>query len=131
MNTFVSISLIFLSLIRGMAPGMDLCCELQNLPDLVNVYQEHGKFESELFRDFLQKECSHDRKPIEEQHRDSQTEDLPIQGNNPCCNSFVFTPVEVPLPAETLCFITGPEYSFYRFTFSSVHPDTPFQPPRL
>ncbi|UGU15304.1 hypothetical protein LS482_16660 [Sinomicrobium kalidii] len=131
MHTFVSISLIFLSLIRGMAPGMDLCCELQNLPGLIHTYQENREPGGGFSGDFPQNKCAHDHEPSGEHHGDSRTEDFPVQGNNPCCNSFIFVPVEVPLPPEAPGFISGPRYGIYRFTFSSTYLDTPFQPPRL
>lgn len=130
MNFFASTSFAFLFLIQGLAPNMDLCCELQKLPNLFEHYEEHRACNDGSFWQFLVNDYLDVDGDSQDHHGDAEHDSLPFQGNHQCCNPPVFYASDQYFALVVFDFIPPTEFGYY----SSFHPseflDSPFQPPK-
>ncbi|SMD44725.1 hypothetical protein SAMN00777080_3353 [Aquiflexum balticum DSM 16537] len=131
MNSILSISFSFLFLMQATAPGMDLCCELQKLPNLFDHYEEHQEFDGDSFLDFLAEDYFNDTGDAQGHHDDSDHDDLPFHGQHQCCHVHIFmTPLLGQPEIATLHFSTQTKGSHYNFSLCSEYSESPFQPPK-
>ncbi len=127
MRIFATLSLASLLLFQSLTPGMDWCCELPKVDNLVEHYQELSKNSSVSVTDFIVSHYGNENTD----HQDSHDGELPFQGNHSCCHVHVFI--------GYLNF-TYPEYHsfgtkfipvYYRYVDSSGISFPIFQPPKL
>lgn len=114
-----------------MVPNMDLCCELQKLPELFDHYDDHKEFEGDSFWEFLAEDYLNDKGDAQGHHDDSDHENLPFRGQHQCCHGYVFIPSlsdHVKVAARYFC--TQTKASSYTFSISTGYLDAPFQPPK-
>ncbi|UII29634.1 hypothetical protein LVD17_15140 [Fulvivirga ulvae] len=132
MKNFVSIMMVTFVLIRGLAPSMDICCELQKLPNLLEHYQQHKDCNGGAsFLQFLAEDYFDLQKNADDHHDDNDHSNLPFQGDHQCCHSFVFYTFNQEIPATVINFIVDDKVDCYKSFFSSQFPDSLFQPPRV
>ena len=131
MNSILSISFGFLLLMQAMVPNMDLCCELQKLPNLFDHYEEHKEFDGDSFLQFLTEDYLNDKGDAQGHHDDSDHDDLPFHGQHQCAHGYVFIASLLDrIEMGTIHFSTQTKASLYTFSISSEYLDTPFQPPQ-
>ena len=130
MNSFASISLLLLFLVKGMFPNLDIGCELLKIPNLMEHYTEHRECNDGSFLQFLWDDYLNvDGEPGD--HRDDSSHDnLPFHGNTHCCHPSVFYAPEQYFSLAT--FELAQQTAFgYRSTFHTFESfDSPFQPPK-
>ena len=98
MNFFASISFAFLFLIQGLAPNMDLCCELQKLPNLFEHYEEHRACNDGSFWQFLVNDYLGVDGDSQDHHGDSDHDSLPFQAITNAVIPLFFMPLISILP---------------------------------
>lgn len=131
MNYILSISFSFLFLLQAMGPNMDLCCELQKLPNLFDHYEEHKAFDGDSFFQFLAEDYLNDKGEAQGHHDDSDHDDLPFHGQHQCCHGSIFiAPLLSHIEMTVFHFSTQAKTSLYAFSVSTEYLDTPFQPPK-
>lgn len=130
MNRIKSILLSTLFIATALVMTLDLCCELPKIPNLLTHFSEHQEKNNESFwkfflEDYAHQESGHHHHDDEEEH-----EELPFHGSHQCHHApAVFTgSVSYSLVPSTQ-FIETSNCS-YRFSFSSIYLETPFQPPQ-
>src|SRR5690554_7650307 len=130
MNSFASISLLLLFLIKGMFPNMDLGCELLKIPNLMEHYAEHRECNDGSFWQFLLDDYLNVDGESGDHRDDSGHDNLPFHGNHQCCHPSVFYAPEQYFSLGT--FEPEPETAFgYGSTFHTFESlDSPFQPPK-
>lgn len=132
MNAIISISFSFLFLMQAIGPNMDLCCELQKLPNLFDHYQEHKEFDGDSFLQFLAEDYLNDKGDAQGHHDDSDHDDLPFHGQHQCCHPSIFIVAMMGrMEMGTRHFSAGTKASLYTFSISTGYSDTPFQPPQV
>jgi len=131
MHSFAAILLALLFTLQSVTPNMDLCCELQKLPNLIEHYQEHAQLDDAAsWFTFLELHYGSGQSS-REHHSDEHDGELPFQGKHHCSHA----PVCYSLQHESslaivLNFATESGFGHYTASFTSEYPDTPFQPPR-
>ena len=131
MNSILSISFSFLFLIQGLAPGMDLCCELPKLPNLFEHYEEFAEHDGLSFISFLDLHYGDGQDAEDHHHDDEHDENLPFHGQHQCCHVNIFmTPLLGQPEIATLHFSTQTKGSLYNFSLCSEYSESPFQPPK-
>lgn len=131
MNSFASISLVLLFLIKGMAPGIDLGCELQKLPNLLNHYEEHKACNDGSFWQFILDDYINFDGDSQDHHNDDEHKNLPFHGNHHCCNFSIFFTSDEHFTVMVLDFTTQTKFSFHDSFQPSEFLDSPFQPPQV
>ncbi|MEB2787099.1 hypothetical protein [Algoriphagus persicinus] len=131
MNFILYISFSGLFLMQSMGSTMDLCCELQKLPNLFDHYEEHQEFDGDSFLEFLAEDYLNDKDDVQGHHDDSDHDDLPFHGQHQCCHGYIFiAPLLGQTEVATLYFSTLTRASCYSFSLSSEYSESPFQPPK-
>ena len=112
---------------------MDICCELEKLPNLVRHYQEHKacvedeSFISFLLDDYLDLATTDD-------HTDDSSEDhsdLPFHGDHQCCHSYAFCTL-IPSDFDFKNIAQSPSVEDrYRSQATTSFLESPFLPPRI
>lgn len=119
-------------LIRGLAPNMDICCELQKLPNLLDHYQQHKDCNGGAsFIQFLAEEYLEHEDVADDHHDDNDHKDLPFQDDHQCNHSFAFYTHFQETSVTVINFIVDTKVDCYKSSFSSQFPDSLFQPPRV
>lgn len=113
-----------------MMPGLDLGCELQKLPNLLEHYQEHKACNDNSFLIFLINDFFH-ADDLAQDHEDSEHENLPFHGNHNCCHPTSFYANQQHFSITAWGFNTPHNFGFYNITFSTLFLDSPFQPPQI
>ena len=131
MNLLASISLIFLFSVKGLAPVLDICCELQKIPNLLVHYQEHKACNSNSFLQFLVNDYIDLDGDSNKDHDSSEHENLPFNGNHQCSHTTVFYTTDEHFSVVAPEHILQSEFAFFRSFHSSEFSDSPFQPPQL
>lgn len=130
MKSLASIFFITLFLAQGIAPCMDLCCELQKLPNLFEHYEDHKERNDSSFWQFLVNHfVNTDEHPKD--HDDTEHQDLPFQGGHQCCHPPVFYVPDVSFTMTVPEHVVQMKFHFHNALHSSELPDSPFQPPRV
>lgn len=131
MNLLASISLIFLFSVKGLAPVLDICCELQKIPNLLVHYQEHKACNSNSFLQFLINDYIDLDGDSNKDHDSSEHENLPFNGNHQCSHTTVFYASDEHFSVMVLEHTRQAEFAFYQSLHSSEFLDSPFQPPQV
>ncbi|ELR73039.1 hypothetical protein C900_00119 [Fulvivirga imtechensis AK7] len=131
MKRFFSISLLVLFLIRGLAPTMDLCCELQKLPVLFEHYEEHKACSGGSFWKFLVQEYASEHVDSDQHHDNADHDKLPFHSNDQCCNTAIFYVSDQHFELRALDSTLPVKSDFYISFLSSRFPDSLFQPPQV
>ncbi len=116
---------------QSMWPNMDICCELQKLPNLFDHYEEHKKFDGDSFFQFLVEDYLNNYGDDQGHHDDSDHDDLPFHGQHQCCHGYIFIapPMEL-FELSTLNFSIQIRTGIYSFSLCSEYSESPFQPPK-
>lgn len=131
MNLIASISFAFLFLIQGLTPGMDLCCELQKLPNLFEHYEEHKACNDDSFLKFLVNDYLNFDGNSQGHHDNSDHEDLPFHSNHKCSCTSAFYASDQLFSLAVFEFSPQIKFGYYISFHPSEFPDTPFQPPKV
>ena len=108
---------------------MDLSCELQKLPNLLEHYREHKACNDGSFLDFLINDFLHGG-DLAQDHKESEHENLPFHGSHNCFHPAFFYANEQHFSLTVLGFDTSQTFAVYNTYFPSLSPDSPSQPPR-
>jgi hypothetical protein len=109
--------------------NMDICCEIQKIPNLMTHFAEHQSDDGDSFVEFLFEDYI-DHGSAENHHDEKDHDDLPFHGNHQCQHTNVFYSTTPSFILEVECtFIEGNNIA-YVFSLSSSDLDTPFQPPQ-
>lgn len=131
MNTILSIPFSLLFLIQSMGPVLDLCCELQKLPEFFEHYEEHAEKYGTSIVEFLDIHYGDEQKQDEAHHDDEHDKNLPFHGQHQCFHAFVFiTPLPGQLEVATLYYSIPTKTSRYIFSIGTEYSVSPFQPPK-
>lgn len=126
MNSFVSISFVFFFLVKGVFPGIDLGCEIQKIPHLLDHYKEHKTNNEWSFWQFLEEHyLSNDAS------EDPEHENLPFHGNQHCCHPALFYISAESISVSDLEQVIQTNFSLYKIFCSLEFFDSPFQPPQV
>ena len=132
MNSFASISFIFIFLVKGMFPGIDLGCELQKLPNLLDHYQEHKTCNDNSFLIFLVNDYINLAGDAEQPHHDdTDHEELPFHGNHQCCHASTFYASDGHFSITAFEYAFQAEFDSYKPPHSSEFLDSPLRPPQV
>lgn len=132
MKSIFSISLGFLFLVKGLAPGMDLSCELQKLPNLFTHYEEHKACNDNSFLIFLVDDYLDFVGDSEQPHHDdTDHKDLPFHGNHQCCHASIFYAFDEHFSITAFEYAMRAEFAFYKQSHSSEFLDSLLQPPKV
>lgn len=131
MNSFASISLLLLFLIKGLVPNMDLCCELLKIPNLSNHFEEHKECNDGSFWQFLIEDYLNVDGDSQDHRDDSGHDNLPFHGNTQCCHPSVFYAPNQQFSLTVFDFIQQIEFGYYSTFYPSESLESPFQPPRV
>ncbi|MEX2564343.1 MAG: hypothetical protein WD431_00190 [Cyclobacteriaceae bacterium] len=132
MNSFASISLLLLFLIKGLVPYMDLCCELLKIPNLFEHYEEHKTCNDGSFWQFLVEDYLNVDGDAQDHRDDSGHDNLPFHGTNTqCCHPPVFYAPDQQFSLIVFEFVQQVEFGHNSTFHPSVYLDSPFQPPKV
>lgn len=115
-------------LLQGVVPAaLEVCCELQKLPNLFSHFEEHRDMSGETFIEFLAENYFG---AGAESHHEQGHENLPFHGSHQCGHSVIFF-----LCSHSICIAvpeqaTMPVSDFLWVGFPSDYLDSPFQPPK-
>lgn len=109
---------------------MDICCELQKLPNLVDHYQIHNLAGEESFALFV---FNHylDGEGSTHNHDEKEHDKLPFHGSHQCCNFSVFYTTAQHFQLNSWSFTSKQSPEYYISFFSSQFPERLFQPPKV
>ena len=115
---------------KGFAPGMDICCELQKLPNLIDHYQTHNLTGEESFAQFV---FNHylDMGGSTHNHDEKEHDKLPFHGSHQCSNFSAFYTTAQHFQLNSWNFTPEESPEYYISFFSSQFPETLFQPPKV
>lgn len=130
MNSFVSISFVFFFLVKGIFPGIDLDCEIQKIPHLLDHYKEHKTNNEWSFWQFLEEHYLNND-DSESQHEDPEHENLPFHGNQHCCHPALFFVSEQHISVSDLEQVIQTNFSFYKAFPLLEFLDSLFHPPQI
>lgn len=125
MKLFSTIILTLLILLPSLGSGVDWCCELSKVDNLVAHFKKHNHEEGISFIQFLDKHYG-----TSENNDGDNHEDLPFHGGHNCKHSNLV--MEVPEITYELIRITEITElrTFYTLRYSSDISFSIFQPPR-
>ncbi|PIB35452.1 hypothetical protein BFP72_08625 [Reichenbachiella sp. 5M10] len=129
MRFIIGISLTTIFIIQGLVPNMDICCELEKLPTLMQHYEEHKAYDGDSFIEFLVEDYLSDEE--EGHHDDSQDSELPFHGQHQCPHAPLFCTVEQYFALTQVDALEISQYSMYSFSMVSAYAEAPFQPPKV
>ena len=129
MNRIKSISSATILVTIALVMTMDLCCELPKFPYLIAHFSQHQEEDNDSFLQFLMEDYIH-HESDHNHHEDEDHDDLPFHGSHACHHAPVaFTDnLNYSLLSFTLYMERG--NGEYRFSFSSIYLEAPFQPPQ-
>lgn len=110
---------------------MDICCELQKLPNLVKHYEEHKKCNDDSILEFFVNDYINFDGLADNHKDDSNHQELPFHGNHQCNHGSVYYSVIQSIEVSSIGFQAEDQFSHYTIHFSSKYPDSPFQPPKV
>ena len=132
MRAFVLKSFTGLMIMQLLVSNLDLCCELQKLPSLLEHYQEHELSLGLSFPQFLDLHYGGETPAQMHHHDDEHDSQLPFSGQHHCHGPVtVATPIFRGLVLEVHWFGRPVAMSIYQFSVSSAFLDSPFQPPQV
>lgn len=111
-------------------PSLDLCCELQKVPNLVEHFEEHKSCNDDSFLKFLLKEYVTREADALGHHDDADHENLPFNGNHQCCQLSVFDKSDLFFSLEEYEFTLLNQYGFRSHFYASEIIDSLFEPPK-
>ena len=120
----------FLFLIQGIAPNLDIGCEVQKLPNLFEHYEEHKRCNGGSFWQFLIDDYLNVDGGSREHRDDSNHNNLPFNGNHKCCHPSAFYASDENFQLVVFEFASQNKFGYYAPSFSSEYLDTPFHPPK-
>lgn len=128
MKLLSSLSLSLIFLFQSLGPGMDWCCELPKLDNLVQHFEELHEEEQVSFVDFI---TDHYGKEIID-HKDEHDEELPFQENHSCCHASMVIDNIPNISYQIYMEIENHSApGFYDFNLDSGISVSVFQPPRI
>ncbi|GAA5030025.1 hypothetical protein GCM10011506_18770 [Marivirga lumbricoides] len=110
---------------------MDLCCELNKLPNLYEHYQEHIICNEGSFIQFLLNDYLADESTDQPDHHNSEHEDLPLQGDHNCCHTPIFFAFVESVSLDNIGFTSHTNSSIYFSNINSAYAVSLFQPPQV
>jgi hypothetical protein len=112
-----------------LATGLDLCCEIQKIPNLVSHFAEHKALDGDSVFDFVVEDYI-DHGSGSNHHDENSHEDLPFHGNHTCSHA----PIYFSSAPSFLVIQSDAEKiearSFYNFHLTSPFLGELFQPPQ-
>lgn len=117
-------------LIQGITPGLDLCCELQKIPNLLSHYAEHKDFDNDSFIQFLREDFFNEGHDMDGKHDTEEHEKMPFHGNHSCSHAQVFMPSYIHIEVDSFEINSSTSYSFHNEQVNSDFSYQPFQPPK-
>jgi len=112
-----------------LATGLDLCCEIQKIPNLVSHFAEHKALDGDSVFDFVVEDYI-DHGSGSNHHAENSHEDLPFNGNHNCSHAPIYfssVPSFLVIQSDTE---NTEAISFYNFHFISPALGHLFQPPK-
>ena len=131
MNLVASLSFAFLFLVKGLIPGMDFCCEIEKLPNLLEHYEEHKSCNEDSFLTFLVDDYLNYGADSKDHHDTTDHEDLPFHGNHKCCCTSAFYASYQSFSLAIFEFPAENRFGRYLSFNPSGFPNTRFQPPKV
>lgn len=132
MNLLVSISFSFLFLMQSLGPTMDLCCEFQKIPVLVEHYKELEQVSGISILSFLDNHYGDGTESGNIPHQDEHDSKLPFHGQHRCSHGQIFMVTFFSMfDLIKQDFIIQKRTDHYNFSITSEYLDTLFQPPRV
>lgn len=110
---------------------MDICCELQKLPNLVEHYKEHKKCNDDSILEFVVNDYINFDGLADNHEDDSDHKELPFHGNHQCSHGSIYYSVIQSIEVSSVGFQAENQFGHYTFYLSSKYPDSPFQPPKV
>ncbi|MEO9477573.1 MAG: hypothetical protein ABJG41_18650 [Cyclobacteriaceae bacterium] len=129
MNNIRSIVLSTIFITAAIVMSMDLCCEIQKIPNLLEHYAEHKATDGDSFWQFLVEDYI-DHGSGENDHNDKDHDDLPFHGNHQCQHSTVLYTTNLAFPIGIEARQIEVSECKYQFSFASPYLENPFQPPQ-
>ncbi|WP_456458867.1 hypothetical protein [Reichenbachiella sp.] len=129
MKSFRSILLSIFFILSALVMGLDLCCEIKQVPNLIDHYTEHKAQDGDSFWDFLVEDYI-DHGKGKNHHDENEHDDLPFHGNHQCQHTNILISSTIIFSVELDINPLEPSKGIYQFMFSSRYLETPFQPPR-
>lgn len=123
-------SFLLLFLIKGLIPSLDLCCELQKVPKLMEHFDEHRTCNDDSFIKFLLNEYIAGEADSRGHHDEADHENLPFNGSHQCCQLSVFVKSDPFFSLEEFEFTLLNEYGFRSHFYASEIIDSLFEPPK-
>ena len=130
MKSCIAIWFSFLFLLQGFTPNMDLCCELQKIPILVDHYLEHKAFDGDSFYQFMQEDFFNEGHDLAGKHDTQEHENMPFHGNHSCSHAPIFIPTVEQIEIQELELTFSLVYPDYSEQVNSEFSYQPFQPPK-
>ncbi|UXP31589.1 hypothetical protein N6H18_14650 [Reichenbachiella agarivorans] len=130
MKFIAGISLTCLFLIQALVPSMDICCELEKLPALMEHYRAHQSLDGDSFVEFVAEDYFNGDGTAQGHHEDDEHEDLPFQGDHQCHHAPFLCTVNGPIFLSTVRVPHIIEYRDFSTSLISEFSDSPFQPPK-
>lgn len=109
---------------------MDLCCEIQKIPKLVEHFEAHKSCNDDSFVEFLVRDYIGTENDLHGDHDKSDHDDLPFNGTHQCCPISVFDKSEAIYSLEACELKMTTSYGFRSYFYSLEITDSPFQPPK-
>lgn len=133
MKVYQSIFFSLFFLVQSIAPKMDLCCELNKLPNLYEHYLEHKECNDDSFVQFVWQDYLNEDTADESGHHEAEHEDLPTpgQGDHNCCHTPIYFAYLPGISLEEIDFSFKTNAGFYNISLISQYADSFFQPPQV
>lgn len=109
---------------------MDLCCELQKIPNLLDHYAEHKASDGDSFWEFFVEDYVDDDAG-ENHHNENGHDNMPFHGTHQCQHANVLFSSTATFSMEVFLRPLAPFNTSYQFTFSSPYLEAPLQPPQF
>lgn len=118
-----------LFLFGTLSMNLDLCCEFQKIPNLINHYDEHNSYDGDSFWQFLVEDYLNFQGD-QEHHESKEHDDLPFHGSHQCSHAPLLYTLDsrnnIPASEKPTDAANG----MYSFSCISAFTDTPLQPPQ-
>ena len=109
---------------------MDICCEIQKLPNLLEHYEEHKECNDDSLLKFIFNDYINFDGLADKHNDDSSHKDLPFQGNHQCNHGGIYYSSIQIIELSNLGYSLTDEICKYSVIFTTRFPDSPFQPPK-
>jgi hypothetical protein len=112
-----------------MAMSLDVCCQIQKIPNLVAHFAEHKALDGDSVIEFVVEDYINHGSGTNH-HDENSHQDLPFHGNHTCSHAPIYFSSVPDYLIEKSDVIITESRSFYRIHFTSPALSELFQPPQ-